>query len=61
MSVDALDRPARLCATPTVGRKSIEIADAPDQRLFVYRPPENGPSPDAVALLESLTTETAPA
>jgi len=41
--------------------EALEVADAPDQRLFVYCPVENGPSPDAVAVLESLATETAPA
>jgi hypothetical protein len=41
--------------------EALEVADAPDQRLFVYCPVENGPSPDAVALLESVTTETASA
>lgn len=41
--------------------EALEVADAPDQRLFVYCPLENGPSPDAVALLESLTTESASA
>jgi len=41
--------------------QALEVADAPDQRLFVYCPLENGPSPDAVARLESLTTLTAPA
>ena len=39
--------------------EALEVADAPDQRLFVYCPLENGPSPDAVALLESLTTVSA--
>ena len=39
--------------------EALEVAGAPDQRLFVYCPLENGPSPDAVALLESLTTATA--
>jgi hypothetical protein len=39
--------------------EALEVADAPDQRLFVYCPLENGPSPDAVALLESLKTVTA--
>jgi len=39
--------------------QALEVADAPDQRLFVYCPLENGPSPDTVALLESLTTLTA--
>ncbi|WP_304114500.1 helix-turn-helix domain-containing protein [Mycolicibacterium bacteremicum] len=38
--------------------EALEVAGAPDQRLFVYCPPENGPSPDAVTLLESLTTVT---
>lgn len=41
--------------------EALEVADAPDQRLFVYCPLENGPTPDAVALLESLTPETASA
>lgn len=39
--------------------EALEVADAPDQRLFVYSPPENGPTPDAVVLLTSLTTATA--
>jgi hypothetical protein len=39
--------------------EALEVADAPDQRLFVYCPLENGASPNAVALLESLTTVTA--
>jgi len=41
--------------------EALELADAPDQRLFVYCALEEGPSPDAVALLESLTTVTASA
>jgi transcriptional regulator with XRE-family HTH domain len=39
--------------------EALEVAGAPDQRLFVYCPVENGSAPDAVALLESLTTVTA--
>lgn len=39
--------------------EALEVADAPDQRLFVYCPLENGPSPDAVALLEPLMTVAA--
>jgi hypothetical protein len=41
--------------------EALEVAGAPDQRLFVYCPLENGPSPDAVALLESLAAEPASA
>ncbi len=41
--------------------EALEVADAPDQRLFVYCALENGPIPDAVALLESLTPVTASA
>ncbi|MHA0289884.1 helix-turn-helix domain-containing protein [Mycobacterium sp. C3-094] len=41
--------------------EALEVADAPDQRLFVYCPAQNGPSPDAVALLQPLTTQTASA
>lgn len=39
--------------------EALEVADAPDQRLFVYCPLENGSSPDAVALLRSLTAAAA--
>jgi len=38
--------------------EALEVADAPDQRLFVYCPLENGPSPDPVALLEPLMAVT---
>lgn len=38
--------------------EALEVADAPDQRLFVYCALENGSSPDAVALLESLMPVT---
>jgi transcriptional regulator with XRE-family HTH domain len=41
--------------------EALEVAGAPDQRLFVYCPLENGPSPDAVTLLEPLTTVIASA
>lgn len=40
--------------------EALEVADAPDQRLFVYSPLADGPAPDAVALLDSITTMTAP-
>ncbi|QEM44519.1 helix-turn-helix transcriptional regulator [Mycolicibacterium grossiae] len=40
--------------------EALEVADAPDQRLLVYSPPENGPTADAVTLLTSLTTASAP-
>lgn len=39
--------------------EALEVA--PDQRLFVYCSLENGRSPDAVALLESIKPMTAPA
>ncbi|WP_263995269.1 helix-turn-helix domain-containing protein [Mycobacterium yunnanensis] len=35
--------------------EALELADAPDQRLFVYCALDGGPFPDAVALLETLT------
>lgn len=38
--------------------EALEVADAPDQRLFVYCPLATGSSPAAVALLESLPTAT---
>lgn len=38
--------------------EALEVADAPDQRLFVYCPLENGLSPDAIASLESLAAVT---
>ncbi|MDX1893075.1 helix-turn-helix transcriptional regulator [Mycolicibacterium sp. 050158] len=34
--------------------EALEVADAPDQRLFVYCALDGGPSPDAVALLQAL-------
>jgi hypothetical protein len=39
--------------------EAMEIADAPDQRLFVYCPAESGRSPDAVTLLDSIAQTTA--
>ena len=41
--------------------EALEVADAPDQRLLVYCPLENGPSPDAVAVLESFAPVTSSA
>ncbi|AQA06781.1 transcriptional regulator [Mycobacterium sp. MS1601] len=38
--------------------EALEVAGAPDQRLFVYCPLENASSPDAVALLKALTPVT---
>lgn len=40
--------------------EALEVADAPDQRLFVYCALDGGPSPDAVALLETLTESAVP-
>lgn len=40
--------------------EALEVADAPDQRLFVYCARDGGSYPDAVALLETLTESTVP-
>ncbi|WP_255507077.1 helix-turn-helix domain-containing protein [Mycolicibacterium sp. 018/SC-01/001] len=39
--------------------EALEVAGAPDQRLFIYCPVENGAHPDAAALLEPLMTVAA--
>ena len=39
--------------------EALEVADAPDQRLFIYCPVESGSHPDAVDQLESLMTVAA--
>lgn len=39
--------------------EALEITEAPDQRLFIYNSPENGPAPDAVTLLGALAATTA--
>lgn len=40
--------------------EALELADAPDQRLFVYCALVGGPFPDAVALLDTLADSVAP-